>query len=319
MRWCKSLTKDITRWLMTKNRVALSISLSLSLDWLTQASRVWYFIFSDLAKLVFSGVFHPTPGLAWRQSYSSGLGWCQRQLPGLSWLDVEIGHPSEAQKEVKPPSSHAFVRFLADNRHCHCFPASKTRESSPPFPPNMTYSSGRATSNCCPVRTTFFYILLWNTPGKDSKFRLKTRLGGGSRLMNSHRWLFRRDKHSDKVWSLGADIGQIRLKVLCWGFVQLSVSPLHSGREDQRATESSHKPPLHFWRWCFLPRRSFSVSTVTWSVRAVRITLRSDLAPAAGSVSSPHSSPETSRWRDWSGVRSRTQSERVFCQAHLEG
>ena len=64
--------------------------------------------------------------------------------------------------------------------------------------------------------------------------------------MNSHRWLFRRDKHSDKVWSLAADIGQIQLKVLCWGFVQLSVSPLHSDREDQRATECSHKPSLHF-------------------------------------------------------------------------
>ena len=64
------------------------------------------------------------------------------------------------------------------------------------------------------------------------------------------------------------------------------------------------------WRWCFLPRRSSSVPTATWSVSAVRTTLRSDPAPAVGSVSSPHSSPETSRWSDWSGIRWRTQSER---------
>ena len=66
------------------------------------------------------------------------------------------------------------------------------------------------------------------------------------------------------------------------------------------------------WRWWLLPRRSSTVSTATSSVTRVRTILRSGPVPAAGSWSSPRSSPGTFRWSGLSGVSWRTQSEHLI-------
>ena len=63
MRWCKSLTKDITRWLMTKNRVALSISLSLS--------RLTY---SGIPRLILYIFRSRKAGLQWSLSSNTRAG-----------------------------------------------------------------------------------------------------------------------------------------------------------------------------------------------------------------------------------------------------
>ena len=68
-----------------------------------------------------------------------------------------------------------------------------------------------------------------------------------------------RDSHRE--WSLGADIGQIQLKVLCWGFVQLSVSPLWPGGSN---TSGLSWLDVEVSRLCEVPSRQSSESIATW-------------------------------------------------------
>ena len=110
------------------------------------------------------------------------------------------------------------------------------------------------TSHCCPVRTTFFYILLcqhvW-VVGLDYNEPPLTQTDTTSSCS--------RDSHRE--WSLGADIGQIQLKVLCWGFVQLSVSPLWPGGSN---TSGLSWLDVEVSRLCEVPSRQSSESIATW-------------------------------------------------------
>ena len=163
------------RWLMTKNRVALSISLSLSTDLLRHpASDTLYFQISQSWSSVESFIQHQ----GWLEDSRIPQGWVDVSDNFL--VSVDSMWRSDTLWDSEGGEAGKFSRLCevpSRQSTCHCFPASKTRESS--LRSHQTWPTVRTgyISNCCPVRTTFFYILLWNTPGKDSKFWLKNTPG----------------------------------------------------------------------------------------------------------------------------------------------